>query len=331
VADGLNYQSKPPLVPEKNVKEIPMIPMFDIPKINVKALQFWIDHLGEAIYNPVLLEDNGHGMFRDGYHRARCLFEIGEPALRVRFKGNWDKLNVKKPKKKHFREDKTIKIRQYYPFIKKTPEVLTDNFFKTEEGRYYKDTLTTPMSFRDINDGIIRCEYRIPMMDEVLKRISLDKKRVLDVGCRNGWASFLAWESGAVDVVGIDVLPLHIKILKAIRDLRIVSRGTGEGWVDGMVISIEEYAEREDYQPFDIVFMFNVFHHMLISNKEKAWSVLNRFLSENTSLFMMTRRLENAYADYNGNIKKALTDKTGRKPELIYNYGEREFYAWLAT
>ena len=70
-----------------NVQPIVKVaPRQEIPGLNFKALQFWLDHLGPAIYNPIVAYEDDEGNYHpglDGSHRTRCLWEIGEPDVRI--------------------------------------------------------------------------------------------------------------------------------------------------------------------------------------------------------------------------------------------------------
>jgi hypothetical protein len=99
-----------------------------------------------------------------------------------------------------------------------------------------------------------------------------------------------------------------------------------EGFFCAYCVSAEDWATRVSWTPFDIVLVLNVFHHMLLKNKDLAWKTLKIMLNRSEMLFLMTRRFGSAYTDFDNDIPKALKTMTGVKPELLTKVGERELY-----
>ena len=190
----LKYPEKPPLKPTQIsegvdrwgepfsivLEEHPIekvIPREPLKDINFKSLQVWLDNLGLAIYNPLKVCQTPDGDFhsgRDGNHRSRCLWEIGEPMIRLVVKksaelgqrritktawNNWWKENAHLnqyptstpymfglPRK---RWKKTF--RRYYPPLWNPGPILEKYFNEPRnDGRFLKDTLFTSWSFREI-------------------------------------------------------------------------------------------------------------------------------------------------------------------------------------
>ena len=90
----LRHAEKPPLKPTPendgvHLKVFPInevAPRAEIKDLNFKSLQIWLDHLGQAIYNPLTASYTENGeiqLSRAGDHRSRCLWEIGEPEIRL--------------------------------------------------------------------------------------------------------------------------------------------------------------------------------------------------------------------------------------------------------
>lgn len=312
----LRRAEKPPLIPEDNVVEMPVMPRVAINEINLKALQVWLDHLGEALYNPITaVGDN----FTDGGIRSRCLWELGEKTMRV-VKGSESIFNVKDPAHTHFRIN-GMKQKQYYPTLHPVQSVLK-NWFKTQEGMYWQDTIDTPMSLRDIITTMDSYPYRVPAIDAIVKDTDVKHKRILDIGCGTGWASLLLWEHGVDEITAIDVHLASVQIFHALCERRL------NPWHDPkyILVKVANAFTFELNTKVDIVLMMNVFHHLLTENNDRAWQLLNRYINDGCIVYLMSRAFNEVYKEYGDDIKKALEHRTSTAAQLIYKYGGRELY-----
>jgi len=329
----LKYPPKPPLVPVEAVEgvqlvEIPIMLRTSIEGIKFDTLQFWLDHLGEAIYNPLqgVTIDGGIFNFRDGMHRTRCLWEIGEPTVRIiLWTGNvkvpWSVgLNERKTARTHFRVDRSIKRTQFYPCIYPVPTELV-GFYNSKEGEPYKDLIDTPASFRDIVTKMPN-RYRLPTLEAVLERVDIEGKQVLDVGCRDGWISFCLWEAGAGGVVALDRSQFFVRSVELMASRRI---GRRDPPFLTKCSTIQEFI-RERGTHFDVTLLLNVLHHLLVQGKDEGWHVLRTLLKRSDVVFVMTRNFEGVYEEFDRNIELALRKKTKCKVEFILKVGERELF-----
>lgn len=330
----LRYPPKPPLVPvekKENVQlvEIPIMFRTPIEGIKLDTLQFWLDHLGEAIYNPLqgVTIENGVYNFRDGMHRTRCLWEIGEPSVRILLwtgppKESIDiSMNVRETARTHFRADRSIKRVQFYPCIYPVPTELV-NFYNTREGEAYKELIDTPVSFRDIVTKMPN-KYRLPTLEAVLERVDIKGKRVFDVGCRDGWISLCLWEAGADEVVAFDRLQNYTRAVELMAGRRIGRRDGGR--VVTKCLTIQEFLQKDESR-FDVVLLLNILHHLLVQGKDEGWHVLRTLLERSGVVFVMTRNFEEVYEEFGRNIELALRTKTRCKVEFILKCGERELF-----
>jgi len=327
----LKYPDKPPLIPVKERKEVrliemPMIPRTTIEDLNFTALQYWLDHLGEAVYNPIIgTVKRGYLFFRDGGRRTRCLWEIGEPFVHVVL---WNLpseepfdtgSNERAPTRLHFRVDPNTTMRQYYPYIYPFPPELK-SFFRGE-GKPYEDTLGTPMSFKEIVSRMPN-PYRPLVVEAVFERVDIKGKRVLDVGCRDGWASLVLWEAGAAEVVSLDRLSGFTEAVNLMVGRRASAR---EGKLVAKCLTIQEFLQEEKSR-FDVVLLLNVLHHLLVQDKDEGWFILRTLIERSGVVFVMTRNFQKVYEEFNKNIEVALLAKTGCKVEFILKCGERELF-----
>jgi len=85
---------------------------------------------------------------------------------------------------------------------------------------------------------------------EILKNVSLNKKNILDIGCGNGW--FLKWCSKAIENgVGIDPSD---QLIYTAKDYNNSSN------IEYIKLGGEEVSQLN--KTFDIIFLFNSFHHV---------------------------------------------------------------------
>jgi len=317
----LNYAEKPPLKPtpiiegeEKaggtysiSLEELPIkdvIPRESLKDINFKSLQIWLDNLGPAIYNPLLVVQTPDGQFhssRDGNHRSRCLWEIGEPKIRLVVRrasdtklsgikrGHWKKwlreyykLNAYEtatpymfglPKTKWKRT-----YRRYYPPLWQPNETLQNYFNEPRnDGGFLKDTLFNTWSFRDIYSQWKQTNYRLDIIDTILKDTDITGKTILDIGPYYGWATFMLLEEGAKEATTLEIKKHRTDVIKHIAKTRAYP-------VTAICNTIQKHESKIEH--FDIVLMLNVFHHILHQG-EDAWNILRNLVSKSGKLYFM--------------------------------------------
>lgn len=343
----LRYAPKPPMPDVKDegdfhLDDYPIIKAavpYEIPDINLKALQYWLDHLGPAIYNPLTAYLDDKGEFHvdlDGSHRLRCLWEIGEPMVRILTRtipertpefykwGNMANRKFMPAAVEHFKTNPSLTWRQYYPCIHPPTETLLKFYQEKKDGAYYRDTLDTPMTFKEILSQNKNLSYRMDILNEILK-FDVKDKSLLDLGCYYGHYSFLLLEAGASEAVGVDTNANRVKIANHIAGRRGINRSLKSFRAQRQ--DINEHVEKSNLH-HDIVLLLNVFHHLLAQNEKRAWSTLDTLLERCELLFLMTQNIKGVFDEWNGDIEMALMAKTGAtlEPLLKTRYRNRVLY-----
>lgn len=365
----LRYPPKPKLIPVKdfdgideqgnsysftfqNLPIIDVFPRTTIEGIKFKSLQIWLDHLGEAIYNPlstVQLPSGKYVIDRDSDHRTRCLWEIGEPEVAVMVKKINDvkmnrkqarsyvrwyqeikKLNDRPPKLEHFWIS-GLHQKRYYPAIepihpsyRKTME----RFFADEahDGKWLKEDLDSDKSFREILfSRPSPLNYREEIVDAILNYVDITGKTIFDVGCHFGYYSLLLLESGAFKSICIDTDEYRLLVLACISRRRSFRTKRYKGY-------IQRWLESNKNVKFDVVLLLNVFHHILGQKLERdGWWVLNELLKRSKVVFLMMETKDFDFLkEFDNDVVKAVTSMTYCKKVdwlIRTNYRHRDLYA----
>jgi len=343
----LRYAEKPPMPDIVNTEDFyleeqpieKVVPRQKIDGLNFKALQYWLDHLGPAIYNPIsayLDEDGEYHVGRDGSHRTRCLWEIGEPAVRLLTRRTlekspqylkWVKSATQKfptPTVAHFKVNPHLTWRQYYPCIYPPSDTLMRFYEEKKDGAYYRDTLDTPATFKAILSQNKNLSYRFDILDEILK-FNVKENSVLDLGCYFGHYMFLLLEAGATRAIGVDNNKFRVQVANSIAQRRGISKN--KQFFKALHGDINNYVETTD-EHFDIVLLLNVFHHLLAHDEARAWNTLNTLLDRCEHLFIMTGNVKGVYDEWGGDIEAAIKEKTGAtlNPLIKSRYRNRALY-----
>ena len=362
----LKYPEKPPLKPtpilegidesgepfsigleEHPIAEI--IPRSPIKNINFKSLQIWLDNLGLAMYNPLLVVQTPDGEYhssRNGDHRSRCLWEIGEPTIRVvvrkssesGLKGikhkywrkwwkNYSSLNKYPtttpymfglPKKRWQRT-----YMRYYPPLWHPNETLQKYFNEPRnDGQYLKDTLFNTWSFREIYSQWKRTSYRLDIIDTILKDTDITGKTLLDIGPYYGWATLMLLEEGASKATAIDTKQWRINVIRQIARTRAYP-------VKAICGAIQNYEPTIEH--VDVILMLNVFHHIL-HQTENAWDILRNLIKKSDKLYLMMgpKAKWGILEKWNNNVDQALHEQlpqTEITPLLKTSYRNRVLYS----
>jgi len=150
----------------------------------------------------------------------------------------------------------------------------------------------------------------------------VEGKKVLDVGCKIGYFSFLMAEAGA-QVVGVEYMKLPTQAAKCIAEIRGLS-----GKVSFVNAMIHEYLEGSDEQ-FDLTLMFNVFDHIL-SNREIGWKVLRQVSERSKALVLMMG--PTIPAPEKKDVPRVILEHssfTRHKKLLSHSYGDRDVWGFL--
>jgi tRNA (mo5U34)-methyltransferase len=116
------------------------------------------------------------------------------------------------------------------------------NFYhriKVEENIYTRDFENEHFSHRKI--------------EEKISKLDFENKRVLDIGCRDGFFSFYAEKKGAKEIIGID---------------NNISKGAIEFLIPYFNSRVKMYEKNlydvdiKDFGQFDIIFFFGVLYHL---------------------------------------------------------------------
>jgi len=303
-------------------KVIPRCPILDI---NLAALQTWINHLGEAIYNPIEVAyvNNEYIIHLDGDHRTRCLWELGISTVAVFLRESnqlkmdsqelqdyraWLKkasaLNCVAPRIKRFygkrvSRDVACAWKRYYPPLHPPSATLCNFYPEKHDGQYLERYLDSPMTFRQIYGKNKHLPYRFYILNKILEYTNPHNKLILDVGCFYGWLSFLLAEAGA-DVVALDTNQNRVDVVEAISERRAYHH-----FVHALHCSA---LELEEIPEFDAALLLNVFHHILSQDKEKGWRFLQELCQKTPHVFiMMDNTLFDVLSEFNNNVKDALT------------------------
>jgi len=329
--DGFYLESQP---------LVKVAPRLTVDGLNFKALQYWLDHLGAAIYNPITAYRDDEGKYhldKDGGHRTQCLWEIGEPSIRVLTRRTrkrtkpyfrWVKAasrHFATPVVPHFKVNPSMTWRQYYPCIYPPSKTLSTFYEEPKDGVYYKDTLDTPMSFKDILSQNKHLSYRMDILNEILK-FPVKDKSILDLGCYFGHYMFLLLEHGVKEVIGIDNNRFRVKVTQEIAVRRGINRSTQS--FKAVYGDINDYVESMK-NGVDVVLLLNVFHHLLYHDEARAWDTLNKLLDNCDALFLMTGNVKGVYDKWGGNIVEAVEEKTGTtlKPLIKTRYRNRVLWS----
>lgn len=341
----LDYADKPSLKPTPITKGIDengnpysiglevhpiqeVIPRVPIPDINFKSLQIWLDNLGQAIYNPLLCVQTPDGEFysnRDGDHRSRCLWEIGEPEIRliVRKASDTKVSGIKRsdwlqwlreylplntyptatPYMFGTSRNKWKRIyRRYYPPLWQPSPVLQEYFNEPKnDGRFFKDTLFNTWSFRDIYSQWGQTAYRIDIIDSILRNADIEGKSVLDIGAYYGWATLMLLEMGVRTATALELNKHRCEVIKHIAATRAYP-------VTVVNDVIQNYISEMGH--FDIILLLNVFHHILHQTKG-AWDILNSLIESCGKMFLMmdAKPQWGILSEWDNDVEKALTSQ----------------------
>ena len=319
-----------------SVEELPIFPKTHL-DVNFKALQYWLDHLGPALYNPIKairLPDGTVIPDFDGGHRTRALWEIGEPTIRCIVKTgenirsvHWHNYyeshteNNYPTARKHFSADPTIRMRQFYPHILPFPELLARFCEGSEDGFVLKDYLDTDASFADIISRTKQADFRNRIFDAISGTSDLKGKSVIDIGCSWGWASLLAWEQGAKKVLGLDINKTLVSVLNYIAHHRVAPE---DGRINGEASRFAHLVRMDQTSTWDIVFFLNSFHHILNGYGKQAWDTMKSLLPRCRTVYVMTRRFNNVYES--DRPIKDFEAVLGQKPKHLFTWSDREFF-----
>ena len=346
--NSLRFPLKPPLIEVadvngsdyhftfKNMNITDVCARTYIPDINLEALQIWLDHLGKAIYNPISAWQGPDGeihVMADGDHRTRCLWEIGEPHVAVMLRKSPSYVCEGKEWHDWFRWAREIKDHNeyppnlkrekgfnYYPAITPPPEVLQKYYdFQSHDGPYFKDTLDTTKTFREIlfQPGHGRL-YREAVVDRIIADAEIMDKTVLDVGCHFGYYSYLLLEAGAKQSTCVDVSDFKIRVVKTISARRQLH-------ISAFQTQIQQFLT-ENSEKFDLCLFLNVFHHLLSRNKKDGWRTLNQLLDRCGRLYLMMGTTDpdwHVISEYGNDVDKAVSTMTGCHPKPLLKTGYR--------
>ncbi len=154
-----------------------------------------------------------------------------------------------------------------------------------------------PFSFGKNWEKFIRQSYseeRLTMSKrwllEFLQLSDLQGKVFLDIGCGSGIHSLAAWESGAQQVISVDIDPASIRATAILRQ----SRGNPANW-QVYTGSILDDSLRNKMPPADIVYSWGVLHHT-----GDLWKAIKNSASflKPKSLFYIALYEKNSKSDY---------------------------------
>jgi len=309
-----------------------------IDDVKIESLQLWLDHLGPALYNPISvfrLPSGGLVSSDDGYHRMRALWELGESEvlcmilesedtrLSDEMRPVWENWkfqvltkNSELPTKTHFAIS-DWNPGQYYPCIYPVPDELKRFYGEDEQdGSYYRDTLDSTMSLRDILSQNKRLSYRLDIADCIARYAAIRGKTVLDVGPQYGHFSFLLYGHGVKEITAVELDPFKAKVMGYISERRILPVAV---YHMGIQDYVKTYTRR-----FDVILLLNVFHWLLAHGKPEAWETLNTLIERSKTLFLMMGVKEwDALKEFDWNIPRAINAMTDCNLEVVCKTGYR--------
>jgi len=315
-----------------------------IDDIKFESLQLWLDHLGAALYNPIAAYrlPSGHLVaVDDGYHRMRALWELGESevlcmilesettGLSQELRPSWENWkyqvltkNAELPAKTHFCKT-TWNPGQYYPCIHPVPDELK-RFYEEDEqdGSYYRDTLDSTMSLREILSQNEKLSYRLEIADFIADYADIQGKTVLDVGPQYGHFSFLLYGHGARKITAVESDAYKARVMGQIAERRILPLRIHH-------MKIQDFVKTNS-DTYDVTLVLNVFHWLLAQGKPEAWETLNTLLDRSdVVLLMMGVKEWDALEEFEWDIPRAVDTMTGCVPETLYvtGYRGRTLYA----
>lgn len=318
---------------ERDLREL--LPLKTMPNIRHISLQCWLDHLGQAVYNPMtlLVSSDSIRVGPDGFHRRRALWEVGEYDIRflVRYseskhpKGQErsDHIEWRKPILKannnstarpHFRheEPKQNEARKraaarFFPQLKPWPQRLIRYCEKKRGGDAFIKHLDGPMKFRDIYLLNKLKDYRVRTCDLITSYTDISDKTILDLGCHFGHMSFQLLDAGAKSSLGVDLNVGRVKMANLLSARRQMGF---HGYVD----RIEEWLKRND-EHFDVCLFLNTFHHLL-RRGDYRW-VMDDLLDRCKTVFFTIGGQFGALKPYDGDVRRFLTENWGCRAEEV--------------
>jgi len=313
-----------------------LCPRTPIKDINLNALQIWINHLGRAIYNPVTAWQSPDGeihIMPDGDHRTRILWEIGDPHVTVMLRQSKNQ----HPKGQEYTDwvrwssqasepntyPRNLERKQgfnYYPNINPPSPTLQKYYdMQSHDGPYYRDTLDTTASIREIlfQPGHGRL-YREQVLDTIIEDAQIKDKTVLDACCSYGYYSHLLLEHGAKYSDCVEASHFACAIAQTIaarRQLRLKAHNC----------TTQHYLKSTD-KTFDVCLFLNAFHHLLAKNKEDGWKTLNMLLDRSDKLYLMMGVTDpdwHVIDEFGGSIDEAVSKMAGVHPLPLLQTGYR--------
>lgn len=142
--------------------------------------------------------------------------------------------------------------------------------------------------------GINHSSTRLAILDKLGLPKDLSGKRVLDIGCRDGYFCFEAEKRGAEDVLGIDFVEIEHTGFDIIRKIT----GSQARFASENVY----YLTPEKYGHFDIVFFLGIFYHL--RNPMLALDRIRATMNTGGMLFVSTPVLDTSFPMHNGEIKE---------------------------
>ena len=309
---------------ERDLRELQ--PLDTIPNIRRSSLQYWLDHLGQGVYNPtgLIISSDGIKVGPDGVHRRRALWEAGEYDMRflVRYseskhpKGQersdyimWRKpilrVNDKPLARQHFRDEESKQnearkraAARFYPQLKPWHPRLVRYCEKNRDGDAFTKHLDGPMRFRDIYLLNKLKDYRVRTCDLITSHTDVSDKTILDIGCHFGHMSFQLLDAGAKSSVGIDLNAGRVEIANLLNARRQMGF---HGYVD----RVEEWLKRND-DHFDVGLFLNTFHHLL-RRGDYRW-VMDDLLDRCKTVFFTIGGQFGALKPYGGDVRQFLIE-----------------------
>lgn len=145
-----------------------------------------------------------------------------------------------------------------------------------------------------VTPGINDSSARLKILDELGLPQDLSGKRVLDIGCRDGFFAFESEKRGSEDVLGIDYVEIDHTGFDIIRQIT----GSQAQFASDNVYNLSP----EVYGQFDVVFFLGIFYHL--RNPVLALDRIRAVMKTGGLLFVSTPVLDNIFPMPNGETKK---------------------------
>ncbi len=123
----------------------------------------------------------------------------------------------------------------------------------------YQDIYGHPeYSLNSSRDCSQREKWVREIIHEIQEKTGRENLRVLDLGCAQGYYSFVAAELGC-SVLGVDMLDINIQVCQALQEETKVSCEFRQETIQELIDSIEDHE-------YDVAFLFSVIHHVCNEN-----------------------------------------------------------------